>query len=122
MSAMITNFGTAQQSMASMADSAGNAMAEMDAVYDSLDYKLNRLGETGTGIAQNLFGSDTMKGAVDALNSLGEILDFVTGKIGLLGTAGAALGAALSVKNAGRVKCRPSYEYACHDICFLCKA
>ena len=54
MAALISNFDAAKSSMESMANSAGNAMQEMEVIYDSIDYKTNRLKETGVGIAQNL--------------------------------------------------------------------
>ena len=44
-----------------MTNSAGNAMAEMNIIEESLEYKLNALKETGTGIFQNLFQTSDMK-------------------------------------------------------------
>ena len=101
--AIITNFDQARQAMELMQNSAGNAMAEMNTVYDSLKYKMNQLAETGTSIAQNLFKQEDMKTTLDALNSIGQTLDFVTDKLGLFGTTGAALGAVLGAKNLGIV-------------------
>lgn len=89
---IITNFDTARKSMGLMAGSAGSAMNSMNDVYDSLDYKLNRLSETGTGIAQNLFGGSEIKTVVDGINSVGSAVEWITGKIGLLGTSGAISG------------------------------
>lgn len=92
LSSIITNFDTARNSMDLMAGSAGSAMQSMNEVYDSLDYKLNRLSETGTEIAQNLFGGDEMKAAVDGINSVGNAVEWITDKLGLLGTSGAISG------------------------------
>ncbi|MCI8307571.1 MAG: phage tail tape measure protein, partial [Lachnospiraceae bacterium] len=92
LSSIITNFDTARNSMTLMAGSAGSAMQSMDAVYDGLDFKLNRLSETGTGIAQNLFGGSEMKTVVDGINAVGNAVEWVTGKLGLLGTSGAISG------------------------------
>ena len=99
--AMISNFSAAENSMNSMANSAGNAMEEMEIIYDSLDYKLNILKETGTGISQNLFQRDDMKNVVDGLTMVGEALDFVTDKLGLFGTLGTVGGGILGAKNLG---------------------
>jgi len=85
--------------MNSMKNSAGNAMQEMEVIYDSLDYKLNRLSETGTGIAQNLFKREDMKNAVDGLTNLGEIIDFITNKLGLFGTIATGSSIAAFIKN-----------------------
>lgn len=98
-SAMISNFDAAEKSMTSMAHSAGNAMEEMNIIYDSLDYKLNRLSQTGVSIAQNLFQRDAMKGAIDIATTFAEALDSLTDKIGLVGTIGATSGIALFIRN-----------------------
>lgn len=100
-SAMISNFDAAEKSMQSMESSAGNAMQEMEVIYDSLDYKLNRLAETGTGIAQNLFKRDDMKNAVDGLTTIGEAIDFVTDKLGLFGTLFVGASGILGAKGLG---------------------
>ena len=112
--AIITNFNQARQAMDLMQHSAGNAMAEMNTVYDSLEFKMNQLAETGTSIAQNLFKQEDMKTTLDMLNSVGQTLDFVTDKLGLFGTAGAALGAVLGTKNLGIV-----YECTQSNHCLL---
>lgn len=75
-----------------MGDLPGSAMQSMDKIYDRLDYKLNRLSETGTGITKNLFGGSEMKAVVDGINSVGNAVEWVTDKIGLLGTSGAISG------------------------------
>lgn len=101
-SSMISNFEAAEKSMDSMSNSAGNAMSEMEIIYDSLDYKLNRLKETGTGIAQNLFDRDEMKSTVDGLTKVAEVIDFVTEKLGLFGTMGVGAGLFTGAKNIGK--------------------
>lgn len=98
---MISNFGAAEKSMSSMASSAGNAMQEMEVIYDSLDYKLNRLSETGTGIAQNLFDRDVMKNTVDGFTTIAEAIDFVTEKLGLLGTLSVGASGIFGAKGLG---------------------
>lgn len=99
--AMISNFNAAEKSMDSMANSTGNAMQEMEVIYDSLDYKLNRLSQTSVGIAQNLFQRDDMKSLVDIFSSFGEVLDFITEKLGLFGTIGTGAGIFAIIKNLG---------------------
>lgn len=105
LSSMITGFDAARNSMDLMAGSAGSAMQSMNEVYDSLDYKLNRLSETGTEITQNLFGGDEMKAAVDGINSVGNAVEWITDKLGLLGTIGAGAGLFAGIKNIGRAQC-----------------
>lgn len=70
-----------------MGRSAGNAEKEMSIITESIDYKLNALKETGTGIAQNLFNRRDIGIAVDTLTLLLNVIDKVTQSLGLFGTA-----------------------------------
>lgn len=85
--AALNNFGTVEKSLDSMANSAGNAEAEMSVITDSIEYKTNRLKETAVGIAQDIFQRDSTKQMVDNLTSLLEIINSLTKSIGGLGTA-----------------------------------
>ncbi|MBD5537823.1 MAG: phage tail tape measure protein [Lachnospiraceae bacterium] len=86
--AILNNFDTVIASLEFMANSAGNAEAAMAIAMDTIDSKLNKVKETGTGIAQNLFGREEMKTILDMITALGNSLDWVTDKFGLLGTIG----------------------------------
>ena len=100
--AILNNFDTVKSSLESMANSAGNAEAEMSVAMDSIDYKLNKVKETGTGIAQNLFAREDMKSILDIISSLGSGLDWLTEKLGLIGSielAGAGYGISKFIKN-----------------------
>lgn len=70
-----------------MANSAGNAEAEMSVITDSIEYKTNRLKETAVGIAQDIFQRDSTKQMVDNLTSLLEVINSLTKSVGGLGTA-----------------------------------
>lgn len=100
--AIINNFENAEKSMESMANSAGNAEAEMAIAIDSIEYKANTLSEIGTGIAQNLFRRDDMKSVLDTINSIGEKIQWLTDKLGLFGTIGLGAGLFAGVKNFGK--------------------
>lgn len=102
--AILSNYNAVEDSLNSMANSAGNAEAEMSVAMDSIAYKANKLSETGTGIAQNLFNRDDMKTALDFFNSLAEILKVVTDKLGLFGTIGLGAGLFAGFKNVGSPK------------------
>lgn len=101
LAAILNNFDTVTSSMQSMANSAGNASAEMAVAMDSIDFKMNRIKETGTGIAQNLFGREEIKSVLDVIGSLGEGLDWLTDKLGLLGSIGLGAGLFAGIKNVG---------------------
>lgn len=99
---IIQNFDTVRESLEAMENSAGSADREMSVIEQSLEYKLNRLKETGTGIAQNLFQRDDMKAIVGAFTSIGEAVDFATDKLGLFGTIGLGAGLFAGIKNVGK--------------------
>lgn len=99
--AIINNFENAEKSMESMANSAGNAEAEMAVAIDSIAYKTNTLSEIGTGISQNLFGREDMKMVLDTINSLGEGIQWLTDKLGLFGSISLGAGLFAGIKNVG---------------------
>nr|DAI94141.1 MAG TPA: minor tail protein [Caudoviricetes sp.] len=99
--AVLSNFSAAEKAMDDMANSAGSADAELSVAMDSIEYKLNHLSETGTGIAQNLFNTEDMKRVLDFVNLLADGLDKITGFLGLFPTVGAGLGAFLGIKDVG---------------------
>lgn len=121
LAALISNFKSAQESMDLMANSAGNAEKEMSVIMDSLDFKLNRLSETGTSVAQNLFKRDDMKTVVDGLTSVMNVIDSLTSKLGMFGSIGLGAGIFAGVKNIGKTcECMDfkssvlCFEYALH--------
>lgn len=100
-SAVISNFDAAKKAMDEMANSAGNANAELVIAMDSIEHKANKTKEIGTGIAQNLLKREDMKTVLDTINSLGEGLDWLTEKLGLFGTSALIGGGILGAKNVG---------------------
>lgn len=115
---VLKNFDAAEEAMDSMANSAGNAEAEMSIAMDSLDFKINRFKETGTSISQNLFNRDDMKTIVDALTKVAEVIDAITDKAGLLGTVGLGAGLFAGIKNIG--KCALVRMFQIIVNCFEC--
>ncbi|MDE6492514.1 MAG: hypothetical protein K2L37_05150 [Lactobacillus sp.] len=88
----------------------------------SIDYKLNRLRETATGTAQNLFKQEDLKTVVDALTSVMNIIDALTSKLGLFGSVGFGAGLFAGIKNVGKPKKRGfryCFEYADNNMCSL---
>ena len=97
--AILSNFGAVEKSLATMADSAGGAMREMEIIEESLEFKLNALKETATGVFQNLFAKEDMIVVIELLTKLMEVLDFLTEKLGLFGTALTGIAIYAFVKN-----------------------
>lgn len=97
--AILQNFEAAEKAMNNMANSAGNADAEMEVITQSLEYKLNALKETSVGIFQNMFSQKDIENIVDVLTGLLKIIGSITTALGPLGTAFASVGIVAFVKN-----------------------
>lgn len=103
--AILSNFSAAEDAMAKMETSAGNADKEMSIIMDSLEYKLNALKVTGEGIWQNLFPREGIGNAVDSLTSILEVVEKITDVLGPGGTllaAGGIAGITALIKNFGQ--------------------
>lgn len=97
--AILSNFDAAEDAMTKMEQSAGNADKEMSIIMDSIDFKLNALKETATGMWQAILDRDAIKGGVDFLTkALGVIADLVD-KIGLLPTILGGAGVVILIKD-----------------------
>lgn len=90
-SAILSNFSQAEETIKTMAESAGSAEAEMDKIKQSLEYKLNELKETWVGVAQNLFDISSIGVVIDALTMLSEAFDGLTKHTGLFGSVSLVL-------------------------------
>lgn len=97
--AILKNFKAAEDAMSNMANSAGNADAEMEVITNSLEFKLNALRETSVGIFQDMFPREDIGAAVDALTGLLNIIGQITSFLGPMGTALAGAGIFAFVKN-----------------------
>lgn len=103
--AILSNFSAAEDAMAKMETSAGNADKEMSIIMASLEYKLNALKETGVGIWQNLFPRESLGNAIDGLTAFADALEKITGFLGPGGTllaAGGIAGITALIKNFGQ--------------------
>lgn len=101
---IIDNFSAAEKSMQSMANSAGNAQAEMDVAMDSIDAKANKLKQTGVAISENLLSRDNAKTVLKVANGIAEGFELATKHLGLFKTALLGLSVVGSVKNIGLFK------------------
>lgn len=102
--AIINNFSAAEKAMDNMANSAGNADAEMEIITESIEYKMNALKETGTAIFQNIFPQKGIGTAVDGLTSLLGVLEKITSLPGNAGIVGVITALLSATKNIGRDK------------------
>lgn len=101
---IVDNFSAAEKSMNSMANSAGNAQAEMDVAMDSIDAKANKLKQTGVAISENLLSRDNAKTVLEVANGIAEGFELATKHLGLFKTSLLGLSVVGSVKNIGLFK------------------
>jgi hypothetical protein len=87
---ILKNFDQARSAIETMTNSAGSAEAEMEKITQSLDYKLNALGQTWVGVAQNLFTKGDLSGFIDLLTMFSAGVEKATDALGLFGTIGVA--------------------------------
>lgn len=99
LAAILNNFSAVESSLETMKESAGSADREMGIIEQSLEYKINRLKETGVGVFQNLFQREDMGIVIDTLTGVLNVIDGITGSIGFLGTALATVGIVAFIKN-----------------------
>ena len=97
--AILSNFEAAENSMTTMAQSAGSAMKEMGIIEESLAYKLNALKETGVGVFQNLFDRGNFGAAIELLTGVLTAIDKITESLGLFGTTIATIGIVKFIRN-----------------------
>lgn len=109
--AIIQNYEAIAEAIKVMEDAAGSSEREMGIITQSLDFKLNRLSETGTSVAQNLFKRDDMKTVVDGFTSVMNVIDSLTSKLGLFGSIGLGAGIFAGWKNVGGDK---MYSLICY--------
>ena len=72
----------------------------------SIEYKLNALKQTWTGVLTDVISRDSFKGTVDNLTSISEALGGVISKIGLLKTAIIGIGTVIGSQKLGLIDIR----------------
>lgn len=85
-SAAIENFEAAEKAMDNMANSAGNAEAEMEIVRESAAYALNEMKETFTALAQNSVTREFLKDLIHTGTKSIEVVDKLVSSFGALPT------------------------------------
>jgi hypothetical protein len=84
-----------------MKHSAGSADREMGIIEQSIEYKINRLKETGVGVFQNLFQRQDIGVFVDGLTLVLNVVDGLSSALGTLGTMLTTIGITAFIKNLG---------------------
>lgn len=97
-SAIIQNFDQVRNAISMMQNSAGSADREMTKIEQGWDYKLNKLGETWTGVLQEMLDRKGFASILDMIQGISDAVSGLTDTFGGLSTAAAGLFGALAVK------------------------
>ena len=90
--ALFENWDMYENALAVSQNSEGTLESQQEIRMDSLDAKLNKLKATGEGVYNSLFDSDSMKGFIDGLSNVLEMVDHFVQAIGGGGDLLLALG------------------------------
>ena len=84
LSALISNFATAQEALATSMDSDGSALQENERYLDSIDGKMSQLSNNVQEFWATVIDSDTVKTVLDVLSNM---VSFATDFVDIIGTA-----------------------------------
>ena len=114
---MIKAYGDYQDMATKASNAAGTTLENQSKYEESLEAKTNKLSTTMESFWHNLIGAGEVNGVLAIFQSLANILDGISGKLGSLGTIGLGAGLLASFKGTGRVKIAYPhlYIYACRN-------
>ena len=99
--ALITNWEQVENAMKSAMGAEGSAAKENEKYMDSIQGHLDSLTASWQALSQTFIDSDFLKGTLDTLTALLDVLNFVIDKFGALPTLLGVITGALSFKNIG---------------------
>lgn len=112
--ALLQNMEMFDKMLVDYSEGTGSALEESNKSAENLTGTLNKLHNSWTEFVNSIVQSDTLKGVVNTLNSIVQGATKLTNVLTPLGSIGVGAGIFAGFKNAGRVKCNPSYR-----ICLL---
>lgn len=123
LSAALNNISLIEDAYQTAENSAGSALKEQGEYEKGVQYSLDRMEASFQEFANHILDSDLLKGIIDFGNGTINVLDTITSKLGLLGTASLGAGLFAGIKNVGREEnVRPHFicfEYADNNTCSL---
>lgn len=114
LNALLENWSLYEKMLKDYAEGSGSAMEEAMKSANNWEGSLNRLSNTWTNTVGNIANSDAIITIINGFNSILNVVNKVTNTLGSSGSIGLGVGLFAGIKNAGRVKCNPSYR-----ICLL---
>ncbi len=98
---VLNNVSAIETAYQSAGNASGSALAAQEEYEQGIRYSLDRLQASFQQFADTLAGDGLLKGIVDFGNGTVNVLDFITDKLGALGTLGTIGGAVAGAKNLG---------------------
>lgn len=98
---LMENYDNAMKYAEISLDSSGQAMEKFSVYQESLTGKTEEFKNAFIGLSTTVLDSDFLKGIIESGTSLINIFDAIIGKLGVIPTLSAGIGAALSIKNVG---------------------
>lgn len=98
---VLNNVSAIETAYQSAGNASGSALAAQEEYEQGIRYSLDRLLASFQQFADTLAGDGLLKGIVDFGNGTVNVLDFITDKLGALGTLGTIGGAVAGAKNLG---------------------
>ena len=98
---VLDNVSVIENAYQSAENASGSALAAQEEYEQIIRYSLERLQASFQQFADTLAGDGLLKGVVDFGNGAVNVLDFITEKLGALGTLGTIGGAVAGAKNLG---------------------
>ena len=98
---VLNNVSAIETAYQSAENASGSALAAQEEYEQGIQYSLDRLLASFQQFADTLAGDGLLKGIVDFGNGTVNVLDFITDKLGALGTLGTIGGAVAGAKNLG---------------------
>ncbi len=98
---VLNNVSAIETAYQSAGNASGSALAAQEEYEQGIQYSLDRLQASFQQFADTLAGDGLLKGIVDFGNGTVNVLDFITDKLGTLGTLDAIGGAVAGAKGAG---------------------
>ncbi|MDE5938748.1 MAG: phage tail tape measure protein [Lachnospiraceae bacterium] len=98
---VLNNVSAIENAYQSTENASGSALQAQEEYEQGIQYSLDRLKASFQQFADTLAGDGLLKGVVDLGNGTVNVLDFVTDKLGSIGTIGTTIGAVAGAKNLG---------------------
>lgn len=114
LSAILSDWSSYEKMIGLYSHGIGSAAREAEKSSKNWEGSMNRLSNTWTSTVNNIANSDAIITSINSINGVISVVDKLTNALGSLGTIGLGAGLLAGFKNAGRVKCNPSYR-----ICLL---